>query len=195
MTMGGGRQNRARLPTVVIIGSESARAGVLRKLGRESRLHVVWCERTEDVPAVLAKAESLIGSDATKRVVNADCEPTHPIAVRAQRGIRNGSVRRKTETIGLGLAHLDTTIGELIGPSGCQRLTSTELRLARYLHGADGPRPAKRIARELFERTDVSGENLVHKHVGNLRAKLAQVGATPQPIERLALGYSLVVTN
>jgi hypothetical protein len=35
----------------------------------------------------------------------------------------------------------------------------------------------------------------VHKHVGNLRAKLAQVGATPQPIERLALGYSLVVTN
>jgi len=91
----------------------------------------------------------------------------------------------------LGTATIDLTRGLLHGPRGIEQLTRTELRLAQYLDRAGGPRAARRIGSELFERTDSGVENLVHKHIANLRAKLARTGALPQPVKRLALGYEI----
>jgi len=195
--MGGERNDPARLPTVVIVGKGPRLARVLRELEGQPKFLMVRCERAEDLRAVLAEAEAdaLSLEAGTERAANTDhaaeSQPTDAASRRSTPRARTSSIRRRTRSMSFGPACIDMSSGELVGPNGRERLTSTELRLAEYLHRADGPRPAKRIALELFERMDASCENLVHKHIGNLRAKLACAGAVPQPIARLALGYFL----
>ncbi len=154
--------------TIVVIGTESAFESVRLKLGADGSCQVLWCQSTTDLHLLAAARALLTPGDP------ASSDP--PGAGHCVR---------------FGAASIDPITGELVGPVARARLTSTERRLAEYLYFAGGPRTAKRIAGELFARTDASGENLVHKHVGNLRKKLARAGVAPHLLERIALGYQL----
>jgi hypothetical protein len=172
-------------PTIVIIGDTTAVRELIDEIGNQSHLRVLWCKHARDLRSFL---EAIGRAPAPSAECSAFPSTAAPDEVGPQPDSFDSEIFR---VFNLGPASIDVLSGKLVGPKGGVQLTSTELRLIEYLYHADGPRAAKRIATELFQRTDFGGENLVHKHIGNVRAKLARVGAFPQPVERLALGYSL----
>jgi DNA-binding response OmpR family regulator len=81
--------------------------------------------------------------------------------------------------------------GRVTGPGGETCLSRTELRILLYLVETGTVASTMELATAVLGRKDPASQNLAHKHVSNLRAKLRIVTGDREVIEHLSMGYGV----
>jgi DNA-binding response OmpR family regulator len=86
---------------------------------------------------------------------------------------------------------VNTRTGKVTGPHGETCLTRTELRILLHLHETGTVASTMELAAAVLGRKDPASQNLAHKHVSKLRAKLRKTTGAREMIEHLPMGYAM----